>query len=143
MNDAVLFRSNSFSLENTVVDGTAADLPLGLDLAQDLRGRLARHAPHLWIHEPILEDWGTVLWVKDGRTEYHLEVHWIGLGGVETRWGIQFSRPRGCLLALLGRRTRPEECRPIQAIVARVLEEDPRHFHSVEWVTQAEYQERL
>ena len=143
MNDAVLFRSDSFSLENTVVEGMTADLPLGLDLAQDLRGRIARHAPHLSIHEPIWEDWGTVVWVKDGRAQYHLEVHWVGFNGIDNQWGIRFSRPRGCLVALLGGRSRPEDCRPMQAIVAEVLREDPQRFYAVEWLSQAEYQKRL
>ena len=143
MNDVVVFRSDSFSLENTVVNGMTADLPLGLDLAEDLRGRIARHAPHLRLNEPIWEDWGTVLRVKDGREQYLLEVHWLGFSGVRNLWGIRFARSRGCLLALFGGRTRPEECRPVQAIVAKVLDEDPQFFHQIEWLSQAAYQERF
>ena len=141
--DVVLFRSDAFSLENTVVDGKVADLPLGLDLARDLRARISRHAPHLDTHDPIWEDWGCVLWVKDARVQYDLEVHWVGFNGIDNQWGIRFSRPRGCLYALIGRRNRPEDCRPIQSVVARVLEEAPDVYTEVEWLSRAEYEKRL
>jgi len=143
MSDAVLFRSDAFSIEPTPEGDKVYDLPLGDDLAALLRERLLQLRPDLWIDEPIREDWGTVLWVKDGGVQYYINVHWVPDVAVEDRWGVTFSQPQGCLGTLLGRRSRPEECRAMQALVSEVLSSDRVTFREARWLSQAEYDSRM
>lgn len=141
--DAVLFRSDAFSLEPGVARGRTYDTPLGVDLAGLLRQRMLEARPGLEIDTPIPEDWGTVLWVKDGTHEYHLNIHWMAGGRVENRWGIQFSRRLGVLRALFGKPSSPQECRTMQALVRAVLAAEPETFRDVEWLSQGEYEVRM
>jgi hypothetical protein len=117
-------------------------LPLGDDVARLLGERLRRAAPGLQVGEPVREDWGTVLEVRCPDL-FLLNVHWVPGRQVENRWGIQFARPVGCVGLLTGRRSRPEDCRGIQAAVADLLAQDPVTFTEVEWLSQAEYNRRM
>lgn len=143
MNDAVLFRSDAFSLEPTPEGDQVYDLPLGDDLAAALRERLLQRNTGLWIDAPIREDWGTVLWLKDGAEHYYIYVHWIPGENVENQWGLTFSKPRGLIGALLRRPSGPEQCRWLQTLVAQVLAEDPQTFRAVEWLSQVEFDARM
>ena len=143
MSDAVLFRSDAFSLEPTPEGDKVYDLPLGDDLAAFLRERLLHLRPGLWIDQPIREDWGTVLWVKEGTLQYYINVQWVPDAGMDNRWGISFSQPQGCLGVLLGRRSRPEDCLAMQSLVAQVVSSEPGTFRGAEWLSQAEYDARM
>lgn len=142
MNDAVLFRSDRFSLEPTPEGDKTYDLPLGDDLAAVLRERLLLRKPGLWIDKPIREDWGTVLWVRDGPDEYFINVHWVPDGGLENRWGITFRKLRGFLGWLMRLPAGPAECRVLQQLVAGVLADDSATFQRPEWLAQHEYDAR-
>jgi hypothetical protein len=137
MTDAVWFRSDAFSLEPTPEGDRFYDLPLGDDLAAWLREQLLRIRPDVTIEDPVREDWGTVLLSWIGGVEYRVNVQWLPAAPpVDDMWGISFDRPSGCLAALLGRRSRPEESQPIREIVARVLADEPAVCRDVQWVTQ-------
>ena len=143
MNDAVLFRSDAFSLEPTPEGDKVYDLPLGDDLATVLRERLLALEPGLWVDTPIREDWGTVLWVKHGSQEYYIKIHWIPAAQFENQWGITFSKRVGILGTLLRRPSGPEQCRHLQELVGSVLANDTKTFGEPEWLPQHEYKARM
>jgi hypothetical protein len=141
LNDAVLFRSDRFSLDPAEADGRRYDLPLGDDLAGLVAERLRRADSALQVLEPVREGWGTVLEVR-APEPFLIYIHWAPDGRAEDRWGIQFARPVGCVGYLLGRRSRPQDCRRIQALVADLLARESETFAQVEWLSQAEYDQR-
>jgi hypothetical protein len=142
---AVRFRSAAFSLDSPTDPRTGRlyDLPLGDDLAAHIRRSLLDARPDLLIDEPIREDWGAVLWVRDGPTEYYINFHWLGYQGPEDSWGIQFSRPSGCLTALLGKNKSADSSQPIRLLVKAALARYPERFREIEWLSQQEYDARL
>ena len=104
--EAARLRSDTFSLDPTPEGDKVYDLPLGDDLAAVLRERMLALAPHLWIDDPIREDWGTVLWVKVEREQYYINVQWLPDKSVEgsghLSWDIAGSRSRqACFKSLL------------------------------------------
>ncbi|WP_020472932.1 hypothetical protein [Zavarzinella formosa] len=94
------------------------------------------------VAEPVCEDWGTVLEVRLPEP-YLLSIHWAPGHQIENRWGIQFSRPVGCLGLLLGKRSSPKDCRKAQSVIAELLAQDPEVFTDVEWLSQLEYHRRM
>jgi hypothetical protein len=143
MNDAVLFRSERFSLEPPMERGVPYDLPLGDDMASLIRDRINRDVSGARAGDPVREDWGTVFDLVTSDGLFLVEVHWVGYQEAENRWGITFSQPRGCLGSLFGGRSDPEVCRAAQEIVARILAEDPETFLDVEWMDQISYEARM
>jgi hypothetical protein len=139
MNDVIVFRSDAFSLDNTIVDGREADLPLGIDLAILLRDRLMQLQPTLSIDEPVWEDWGTVLRVKERNDQYYIAAQWTYNEPHENTWAITFWKPRGLIGLLLMRPAGPEQCRSMQRLVAQIVADDPTTFNSPQWMSQAQY----
>jgi hypothetical protein len=142
VNDAVIFRSSTFSLEPPVEHGVAYDLPLGDDIAAFLAPRISSADPSSTVGSPIREDWGSVLDVSIGTEAYSLSFHWLGYRDSEDTWGIQFAQRIGCLGILFGRRSRSSACRPLQSLVARIITESPEAFTHVEWLSQQDFHAR-
>jgi hypothetical protein len=144
MNDAVIFRSAKFSLIPPLSErGVPYDLPLGDDVAEFLlHGTCSTH-PEIQ-HSPVTrEDFGSVVdLMLEGRT-YTLTITWIADRDHEDRWGIQFSRPVGFWGFLLGRRSRPEDCRDAQNLIADVLRKNPEVFTDVEWLSQEQFSRKI
>lgn len=141
--EAARLRSDTFSLDPTPEGDKVYDLPLGDDLAAVLRERMLALAPHLWIDDPIREDWGTVLWVKVEREQYYINVQWLPDKSVENRWGITFTERRGFWSSLLGHRRQSVPPGLLQELVAQVLNADPSTFREVEWMSYDEWEERI
>ena len=144
MNDAVIFRSEKFSLEPPLSErGVRYDLPLGDDLAEFVVGGIRSTHPAVQFSPVVREDFGSVVDVTlDDRT-YYLTVTWIADREHQDRWGIQFSHPVGFLGSLFGRRARPESCRAAQNLVAESLRRHPDVFTDVEWLSQEQFDKRV
>jgi hypothetical protein len=144
MNDAVIFRSDKFSLEPPLSErGVRYDLPLGDDLAEFVVGGIRSTHPAVQFSPVVREDFGSVVDVTlDGRT-YYLTVTWIADCEHEDRWAIQFSHPVGFWGSLFGRRPHSESCRDAQKIVAELLRKHPDVFRDVEWLSQDQFDKRV
>ena len=141
MKSIAMFQSDTFSLKPHVNErGVSSDLPLGNDMAAFLKMQLASVFPFLQIDDPILEDWGAILLIKDGDATYDISINWTPIAHhLDNNWAIQFDKPIGCLAALFGRKSSPEDSNPMIERVRQILEANPNMFKNVVWLSDAEF----
>lgn len=140
----LIFESNAFSLEPTIgAGGRPSDLPLGLDLAADLRDRLRALDLGAEIPNPVDEDFGSVLPVYHAGNAFKLTITWVPVGGREDCWAIQFHQAHGCLGTLVGRRPNAAALHALRSSVDKIVRADPERFRNPRWLTDEEFQQAI
>jgi len=91
--DVLIFESDAISIEPSVNEqGIRSNLPLGDDLATFLRRELNAMGTPRTIGEPVLEDFGSVLLLDQGRKHFAITITRI-VGPNERHWRCSSDRP--------------------------------------------------
>jgi hypothetical protein len=137
MKSIVVFRSEAFDHSRPKDGSDPNAIPLGRDLADYLKTKLAERS--IPVRNPIQ---GTDGWVVDGDLQnipFSLFVHWAPIGTPPSdHWVIQPQVRRGFLKTLFEPRKPSVELEPVISNLASLLSEDTR-ISDLTWMDEAEF----
>src|ERR1700692_4322840 len=136
MKSIAVFRSAAFD-QSWPAEGNPNDVPLGRDLAEYLKTKLAEQ--NIPVQNPIQGEGG---WIVDGQFQnipFALFVHWapVGTPPVDS-WVIQPQVRRGIIQSLFGARKPPEELQPLLTQLNTTLSHDPR-INDLVWMDDNQF----
>jgi hypothetical protein len=141
MKTVVIFQSELFDHGDPYKREWVSFPPLGKDCAQFLLDKYVGKGATVQDEQPEPEDEGWSFDVALSRHSSTLLVHGISLGEIGTKqdyWVVRIDMRRGCLIAIFGKRTYPDEVQPICTLLDDILREDDR-MTNVRWLSDNEY----
>lgn len=140
VDDVLIFHSQRFSLDPPLNDrGIRYDLPLGDDLAAELKSGIKSRVDDWSLDDPVREDFGTVLMLRRDKVTINITVIWGPILDRDDYWIVQFHQSHGCLGLFLPRRDDEAAITEVKQLVNSVVTEDSGVYRDVCWIDDAEF----
>lgn len=140
VDDVLIFHSDRFSLDPPINDrGVRYDMPLGNDLAAELKSGINSRTVQWWIDDPVREDFGTVLMLRREKVAIDMTIVWGPILNRDDYWIVQFHQSHGCLGLFLPRKDDLSAITEIKQLVDSVVAADSSVYRNVRWIDAAEF----